>query len=189
MKKNIGFAITGSFCTHKTVLETLKTLKSEFNILPIVSESVKKMDTRFGKAEDFLSNVEKICENKIVSTIQDAEKVGPNNLVDIVVIAPCTGNTLAKLATGISDNAVTMVTKSHIRNNKPVVVAISTNDALGTNLKNLAFLLNSKNFFFVPFGQDDYEKKPKSLVADWTKLKDTINCAFDGKQIEPLLTK
>ncbi len=188
MKTNLGFAITGSFCTHQTILKILEKLKQNFNILPIFSQSVLSINSRFGKAKDFVEKVEKICEQKGVSSIVDAEPIGPNNKIDVLVIAPCTGNTLAKLANAITDNAVTMVAKSHTRNNKPVVVGISSNDALGLNAFNLAKLLNAKNYFFVPFFQDDFEKKPKSLVANWENLEKTINYAILGKQVQPILS-
>ncbi len=187
MKTNLGFAITGSFCTHQTILEILKNLKKNYNILPIFSKSVKSTNTRFGSAKNFVGEVEKITGQKAISNIVLAEPIGPNEKIDVLVIAPCTGNTLAKLANGITDNAVTMVAKSHARNNKPIVVGISTNDALGLNAFNVAKLLNQKNFFFVPFWQDNFEKKPKSLVANWKSLENTIEFALQGKQIQPLL--
>ena len=187
MKTNLGFAITGSFCSHQTILNILTKLSKKFNIIPIISQSVKETDTRFGNAKIFVKNVEKICKNSVISRITEAEPLGPNNKIDILLIAPCTGNTLAKLANGLTDGAVTMAAKSHTRNNKPVVVAISSNDALGLNAFNLAKLLNQKNYFFVPFLQDDFEKKPKSLVANWESIEATINEALLGKQIQPLL--
>ena len=187
MKTNLGFAITGSFCTHQTILNVLTKLTEKFNIIPIISQSVKNTDTRFGNAKDFLEHVEKICKNKLVSSITEAEPLGPSNKIDVMVVAPCTGNTLAKLAGGITDGAVTMAVKAHTRNNKPVVIGISTNDALGLNAFNLAKLLNQKNYFFVPFFQDDFEKKPKSLVANWELLETTIHEAVLGNQIQPLL--
>jgi len=185
--KNIGFAITGSFCTHNKILEVLKDLKKDYNIIPIFSESVLKNDTRFGKAKDFLISVEKICENKTIKTLQEAEPMGPQNLIDLLVIAPCTGNTLAKLSNGITDNAVLMTAKSILRNNKPIVVGISTNDGLGISLKNISALLNSKNYYFIPFFQDDPKNKPKSLKADFDLIKQTIEDAFLGVQTQPII--
>lgn len=186
--KNIGFAITGSFCTHQTILKHIKDLKNKgYNIIPIVSPIVYETDTRFGKAKDFLKNLEEISRNKVVSTIIDAEPLGPENKIDVLVIAPCTGNTLAKLGLGITDNALLMTAKSHLRNNKPIVIGVSTNDALGQNLKNIATLLNSKNVFFVPFAQDNPTEKPKSLVAKWEFLEETIKKAMKNIQIQPLL--
>lgn len=188
--KNIGFAITGSFCTHDRILIEIERLKKKgYNIIPILSEIVQNTDTRFGEAKKFVSKLEEITENRCVRTIVEAEPIGPKNLIDILVVAPCTGNTLSKLANAITDDAVTMVAKAHIRNNKPVVLGVSTNDALGFNAKNIAVLLNAKNFFFVPFGQDDYEKKPKSLICDWNLIEETILFALENKQIQPILLK
>ena len=189
-KLNIGFGITGSFCTHKLILEEIKILVEKgYNIIPILSDSVQKFSTRFGRKENFISEIERITGNVVVSNIVEAEPIGPNNLIDVFVVAPTTGNTLSKLANAITDNAVTMVFKSHVRNNKPVVVGISSNDALGLNLKNIATLLNTKNIYFVPFGQDDPVKKPKSLIADYSKIEDTILSAVKGEQIQPLLLR
>ena len=185
--KNIGFAITGSFCTHKKILEVIKKLSENYNIVPIVTNAVKTINTRFGDNKEFLQQLEEITKNKVVATLVDAEPLGPQNKIDVLVIAPCTGNTLAKLASGITDNAVLMTAKAHQRNNKPIVVGISTNDALGLNLKNIATLLNSKNFFFVPFFQDSPKLKPKSLVAKWELLEETIQKAIKNEQIEPLI--
>ena len=188
MFKNIGFGICGSFCTHKRILEVMKKIKAEhYNILPIVTDSVKSIDTRFGKASDFIGEVEKITGNRVISSIVDAEPIGPNNMIDVLLVAPCTGNTLSKLANAITDNALTMVAKSHLRNENPLVIGISTNDALGQNVTNLAKLLNSKNFYFVPFGQDDYSKKPKSLICDWGLVLKTLEDASHGKQTQPII--
>lgn len=184
---NIGFGITGSFCTHEKILSQMEKLTKNNSLLPIITPQVKQTDTRFGNAKDFCEKVEKICGKQIISTITEAEPIGPNNLIDVLVVAPCTGNTLAKLALGITDNALTMVAKAHLRNNKPIVIGISSNDALGQNAENLAKLLQSKNFYFVPFGQDDYLKKPKSLVANWDMIEETCKQAISGKQIQPLI--
>lgn len=187
-KNNIGFAITGSFCTHETILDTIQNLvQSGNNVYPIVSETTAGTSTRFGEANKFLENLENITGHKPFQNIVAVEPTGPQNLFDVLVLAPCTGNTLAKIANGINDTAVTMAVKAHVRNNKPVVIGISTNDGLGLNFKNLAVLFASKNFFFVPFGQDDYQKKPKSLVADWNQLEVTIEKAKLGEQIQPTL--
>ena len=188
MIKNIGFAITGSFCTHERILDSIKDLVSKgYNIVPIVTSAVANTDTRFGTATDFINSLKLITGNTPIDNIVSAEPIGPNNLIDILVVAPCTGNTLSKLANAITDNAVTMVAKSHLRNNKPVVIGISTNDALGQNSFNLAKLINSKNIYFVPFAQDDALKKPKSLISDWTLIEDTVLEAVQGKQIQPIL--
>ena len=185
---NIGFGITGSFCTHKQILEEIGLLvKKGHNVVPIITDIVGKTDTRFGKAKDFLENLEKITGNTVIDNIVKAEPLGPKGIIDLIVVAPCTGNTLAKLANAISDNAVTMTAKSLMRNNKPVVIGISTNDALGQNMQNIAKLLNAKNFYFVPMRQDDPINKPKSIVADWSRIEDTVNLALQKTQIQPVL--
>jgi len=185
---NIGFCITGSFCTHSLILEEIKKLKEKgYKIIPIVSDNVYSLDTRFGCAKKFIEDLENITQEKVIHSIVETEPLGPKNAIDVIVVAPCTGNTLAKLALGLSDNAVTMATKSHMRNNKPVVIGVSSNDALGLNLKNISTLLNSKNIYFIPFRQDSPSGKPKSLVADFSKIEETIKEAMSGTQIEPLL--
>ena len=187
-KPRLGFAITGSFCTHDTILKEIQILINKgYTIYPIVSETSAQTDTRFGSAQALLRNLENITGNKPLTTIVQVEPTGPQNLFDIIVVAPCTGNTLAKLANGVNDTAVTMAVKAHVRNNKPVVIGISTNDALGLNFKNIATLLAAKNFYFVPFGQDNFNQKPKSLVADWTKLEETFLEAQQNQQIQPIL--
>ncbi len=188
--KNIGFAITGSFCTHDKILNEIKNLVDKgYNIIPIITTSVKNTDTRFGKADAFIEKLQTITGNTVVDNIVSAEPIGPSNAVDIIVVAPCTGNTLSKLANAITDNAVTMVVKSHLRNNKPVVIGISTNDALGLNLFNFSKLLNTKNFFFIPFAQDNTQNKPKSLIAKWDLTEETILKAANNEQLQPLLNK
>lgn len=185
---NIGLCITGSFCTYEKILEiTDKIVKEGHKVIPIVSDAVKNMDTRFGKAKDFIEKIEAVTGNEVVSTVVQAEPLGPQNAIDVLAVAPCTGNTLAKLSCGISDDAVTMSCKAHMRNYKPLVIAISTNDALGLNMKNIATLMNEKNVYFVPFGQDNPEKKPKSLIADYDLLLDTILIAEKGKQLQPII--
>lgn len=187
-KLSIGFAICGSFCTHKKILEVISGLVDKgYNIVPIVSETVASTDTRFGKAKDFMQSLSKITNKEVVSDIVGAEPLGPQNAFDILVIAPLTGNSLGKIANGINDTAVTMACKAHIRNNKPVVLGISTNDAMGLNHKNLGLLMASKNFYFVPFEQDNHLSKPKSLVAKWDKIEETILCAMKGQQLQPVL--
>ncbi len=189
-KKTIGFALCGSFCTFaKVIPEIEKFATLGYNILPVMSDTAYKTDTRFGKANDFTSKIEAICKNKIISTIKDAEPIGPKSLLDALIIAPCTGNTLAKLACGICDTPVTMAAKAHLRNGKPLVIAVSTNDGLGINAKNIATLSNIKNIFFVPYGQDDFEKKPNSLVADMSLIEETLNYAFNKTQLQPFLKK
>lgn len=185
---NIGLGITGSFCNFPRIEGLIEDLKKEkvSKIIPIVSQSSKTYDTRFYLKDDFLKMLENKTGQKIIKDIVGAEPLGPKNIIDIMVIVPCTGNTVAKLATGITDSAVLMATKSHIRNNKPVVIGISTNDGLGANFKNIGQLYDTKNFYFVPFLQDDYIKKPKSLVLDYSKVIDTIVYALKGEQIQPL---
>ena len=184
----IGLGITGSFCNFPKVQGLIKKLKEEKvnTIIPIVSQSSKTYDTRFYLRDDFLKMLENETNNKIITDIVEAEPIGPKNMIDIMVIVPCTGNTIAKLNCGITDTSVLMATKGHIRNNKPVVIGISTNDGLGANFKNIGELYNTKNYYFVPFSQDDYLRKPKSLVLDYSKIIDTIVYALKGEQIQPL---
>ena len=190
MIKNIGFGICGSFCTFdKILVEIEKIVQKGYNVIPILSNSVLDNDTRFFKSCDFVEKITKLTGNKPITDIVAAEPLGPKNLIDIMVISPCTGNTLAKLANGISDNAVTMVAKSLMRNFKPVVIGFSSNDGLGLNLKNLATLINTKGIYFVPFGQDDPTHKPKSLIADYSKILETIEFAEQQIQIQPILLK
>ena len=187
---NVGFAMCGSFCTLGAAVDELKNLKDKgYNLFPIMSPIVQVTDTRFGKADDFKSRVKEICEKEIIFTVKEAEPIGPKKLLDVLVIAPCTGNTAAKLANGITDTAVTMAAKAHLRNGKPVVIAIATNDALSGSAKNIGALLNTKNVYFVPFEQDDAHLKPTSLISDFSMINDTILAAIEGKQIQPLLIK
>ena len=182
----VGLAITGSFCNYPKVQNVIKELKSQHaeRIIPIIS---KVYDTRFYEGDKFLNMLKEETGEDIIDTIVKAEPIGPKNMVDIIVVVPCTGNTIAKLANGIIDTPVTMAIKSHIRNNKPVVIGVSTNDGLGVNLKNIGILLNTKNYYFVPFRQDDYINKPKSLVLDYTKVIESTKLALQNCQIEPLL--
>ena len=184
----IGLCITGSFCNFNMTKDVIRSLMQEgATVIPIISNNVKKLDTRFYKAKEFVQMVEDETKNKVIDSIVKAEPIGPKNMVDILVICPCTGNTLAKLANGITDTTVTMAVKSHIRNNKPVVIGISTNDGLGKTLKNIAEIIDTKNYFFVPFSQDNYISKPKSLVLDYDKLVDTIKLGMEFKQIQTIL--
>lgn len=186
--KTIGFAMCGSFCTFKKTLGVLENLtKTGASIIPIMSEVSYNTDTRFGKAEDFRTRIKNMTGRDIIACVKDAEPIGPKNLLDLLVVMPCTGNTLAKIANGIADTSVTMAVKAHLRNQKPVLLAVSTNDGLGTAAKNIGMLLNCKNIYFLPFSQDDYIKKPNSLVADFDKLPDAIISAFEGKQLQPVL--
>lgn len=184
----IGFALTGSFCTFSRIVPEIEKLLIEgADVLPIVSETVDVSDTRFGKADEWKLKIEAITGKKTIKSIIEAEPIGPKGLLDIIVVAPCTGNTLAKIANAVTDTSVTMAVKAHLRNNKPVVIAISTNDGLSANAKNLGLLLNIKNIFFVPFGQDDPIKKGNSLVAKFDMIIPTVMDAMNGKQIQPLL--
>lgn len=188
MNKTIGFAFCGSFCTLKKAVEQLKILKSEgYNIIPIFSEIVYNTDTRFYYANDLIKDVEAVCENKIIYTIKDAEPIGPKSLLDILLIAPCTGNTLGKMALGITDTSVTMAAKAHLRNEKPLLIAPSTNDALGASAKNIGLLHNTKNIYFVPYGQDAPDSKHSSCVADFSLIPTAVKLAFEGKQMQPII--
>lgn len=184
----VGFALTGSFCTlDKALLAMEETAAAYPNIVPILSETTGSTDTRFGRGADFRQAAEEICGHRAVESIREAEPIGPKQLLDVLVIAPCTGSTLARLANGFSDTAVTMAAKAMWRNGRPVVLAVSTNDGLGASAKNIGALLEKKYVYFVPYGQDDPEKKPTSLVADFTRIPDTIDAALEGRQLQPLL--
>ena len=184
----IGFAITSSFCTVSKIIEQMISLKDlGYDIIPIVSPAVIEKDTRFGKGENFKILIEEITGNKIVSDIIEAEKFGPKEKLDLLVIAPATGNFIAKLANGITDSTVTMATKASLRNNIPIVIGVSTNDGLGMNGKNIMNLINTKNIYFIPFGQDDFINKPNSLVAHYDLLIPTIEKALDNSQIQPVI--
>lgn len=183
----IGYCFCGSFCTVSKSVGILRNLAAEGNaLLPIMNESVYSTDTRFGKAVDTIHTVEDICKVPVIHTIVDAEPLGPEISLDMLVVAPCTGNTLAKLAAGITDSPVTMAVKAQLRCNRPVVIALATNDALSANLKNIGLLMSRKNIYFVPMKQDDPEKKPHSLVCDFDMLKPTMVSAFAGRQIMPI---
>ena len=188
--QRVGFALCGSFCTHKEVLQELEAICREYEtVLPIVSPVCQTTDTRFGKAEDFLAQVERLTGHTAVGSIREAEPIGPKKLLDVLVIAPCTGNTLAKLAAGITDTPVTMAAKAHLRNDRPVVGAVATNDGLSAAARNIGELLVRKNYYFVPFGQDDPEKKPCSLMADFTRIGETVEAALEGRQLQPVLRR
>ena len=186
--KTIGFAMCGSFCTFKRAVSAMKKLKETgADIVPIMSDMSYSTDTRFGKAEDFVNEIKAITGRDIIHTVKEAEPIGPKKLLDMIIVLPCTGNTLAKLAAGIADTSVTMAVKAHLRNQKPVLIAVSTNDGLSGAAKNIGSLLNSKNVYFLPFSQDDCIHKPTSLVADFDKVTETAEMAFSGKQLQPLL--
>lgn len=188
MDKTIGFAMCGSFCTLKTAVEQIyELIKLNYSLVPIMSEIVYSTDTRFGKASDFIAEIEGVCSKEIIHSIVTAEPIGPKGLLDLLIIAPCTGNTLAKLASGIADTAVTMAAKSHLRNKRPVLIAVSTNDGLGGAAKNIGQLMNYKNIFFVPFRQDDCVNKENSLIADFNKIPEAARLAIKGKQMQPII--
>ena len=188
-KETVGFALCGSFCTFKKVIPQIKKLVDEgYKVIPIMSPTAYSTDTRFGKACDFNKEIEEICNEKIIYTISGAEPIGPKELLDALIIAPCTGNTLGKLANGISDTSVTLATKAHLRNQRPVIIAVSTNDALGTSARNIGTLINSKYIYFVPMRQDDYINKPNSIVADFNYIPDTVREVLETKtQPQPIL--
>ena len=186
--KNVGFCLTGSFCTFKnTILQMKELVKEKANVIPIMSYKAYKSDTKFGKAKDFINEIESLTGNKIIHTIKDAEPIGPKNMTDIIVIAPCTGNTLAKLGSGICDSPVLMASKSHLRNGNPLVIAPSTNDGLAGSAENIGKLLNRNNYYFVPFRQDNPITKPRSIVFDPKYIKKTLEYALDKEQIQPIL--
>ena len=186
--KTVGFALCGSFCTHARAVEALEQVKARFaRVVPIVSETVAATDTRFGAAHDLMREVERICDHRVIATVKGAEPIGPQKLLDLLIICPCTGNTLGKLAAGVTDSSVTMAAKAHLRNNRPLVIAPSTNDGLSASAGSIGALLNRKYIYFVPFGQDDPEKKPASLVADFAQVADAAQAALEGRQLQPLL--
>ena len=184
---NIGFALCGSFCTYSKVFPVMEILAREHNVIPIFSHSAYTIDSRFGTAQEHIRRAEQICGKHPIYTIAQAEPIGPKKLLDVLVIAPCTGNTLAKLAHSIADSPGTMAAKSHLRNGRPVVVAVSTNDALAGAAENIGKLLSRKYYYFVPFGQDDPEKKPTSMVAHFEKIPEALAAAAAGRQIQPVV--
>lgn len=186
--EKIGFALTGSFCTFEKALSQMERLAAMgYDLYPIMSHTAYSIDTRFGKACDFCKRMEETAGREIIHTIAQAEPIGPKELLDLVVVAPCTGNTLAKLACGITDTSVTMAVKAHLRNGRPVLLGVSTNDALGAAAKNIGLLLNARNICFVPMGQDAPEKKPASVVAHFDMLPQAVEAALQGKQLQPVL--
>lgn len=186
----VGFAITGSHCTIRDILPQISILVENGAVVsPIISVSVDSDDTRFGTADEWKEALKNITGQEIIRTIIDAEPIGPNKLFDVIIVAPCTGNTLAKLANAITDTPVLMAVKAHLRNQRPVVLAVSTNDGLGINAKNLGLLLNMKNIYMVPFGQDNPQVKANSLVAKMSLINETVVNALAGKQLQPLLVQ
>lgn len=184
----IGFALCGSFCTFQKAKEQIRLLCNKGHcVIPVMSFNAYTTDTRFGTAAEHINEIEEITGKKIISTLTDAEPIGPRNLLDILVIEPCTGNTLAKLANGITDTPVTLAAKAHLRNNKPLLIAVSSNDALSSSASNIGRLLNNRNVYFVPMRQDDFVNKPRSVVADFSKTIDSVISAVNGIQLQPVL--
>ncbi len=184
---NIGFAVCGSFCTYKSMFPAMEELSKKHTLIPIFSHSAYTIDSRFGTAQTHIRQAEDICGKPPLFTIAQVEPIGPKKLLDALIIAPCTGNTLAKLAHSIADGPVTMAAKSHLRNGRPVLIAVSTNDALAGAAENIGKLLSRKNYYFVPFGQDDPEKKPTSMVADFSRIPQALEAALEGRQIQPMI--
>ena len=184
---NLGFAFCGSFCTFHKVFPIMEELTQQQEVYPIFSYTSYATDTRFGKAADFVARAQEACGRSVMHTISEVEPIGPKKLLDALIIAPCTGNTLAKLAHGIADTPVTMAVKSHLRNGRPVILAVSTNDALGAAAENIGKLLARKHYYFVPYRQDDPENKPTSMVADFSRIGQTLEAAMDGRQVQPVI--
>lgn len=188
MKPVVAVALCGSFCTFRKTIDTLKTLCERFEVVPIFSETAYQTDTRFGTAESFRAEVEQLCGRPVLHTLAEVEPFGPKKLLDLLIIAPCTGNTLGKLANGIADTPATFACKAHLRNARPVLLAISTNDGLSASAENIGRLLNRKHYYFVPFGQDSPQGKPFSLVADFSLLPLAAEAALLGQQLQPILS-
>ena len=187
-QERIGFAVCGSFCTHARVLEALRRVTELYEcVIPIASETAARTDTRFGTSTDLLRRMEELTGRPVLRTIPEVEPIGPKKLLDALVIAPATGNTIAKLAVGITDTAVTMAAKAHLRNGRPVILAVASNDGLAAGASRIGELLVRKNYYFVPFGQDNAAAKPCSLVADFSKIPETLDAALRGQQLQPLL--
>lgn len=183
----IGLAMCGSYCTYATAMEAASKLCETYDVTPIMSEASSVTDSRFGQAEDFMARLEELSGKSVITTISGAEPIGPNALLDVLIIAPCTGNTLAKIANGVTDTSVTMACKAHLRNERPVVIAVSTNDGLSGSAANIGTLLNRRHIYFVPFYQDDPHGKPRSLAAEFSLLRETIEAAVEGRQLQPIL--
>ena len=187
MKKTVGFAICASHCNFSYIPKLLEELTEDYNVIPIMSFNALNNDSKFNSAKDFKEKVEQLCSNKVLSSIAEVEPIGPGKLFDLLVICPCTGNTLAKIANAISDTPVSMAFKSHTRNNRPTLLAISTNDGLSSNAKNIGRLLNTKNIFFVPFGQDDPDGKCNSLSFAKDSFSKAVKSALESRQLQPIL--
>ena len=188
-KLSVGYAFCGSFCTLRESIEAMKALLDTYRVTPIFSEAVQHTDTRFGKAEDIIQEIESLCGRSAIKSIVEAERIGPEKLFDLLIIAPCTGNTMTKLSLGIIDATVPMAAKAHLRNARPLLLAPASNDALSVGLRHIGALALRKNVFFVPFGQDDPFAKPTSLIADFSKIPQAVLSALDNKQLQPMLLK
>lgn len=185
---NVGFALCGSFCTFKEAMIQIENLVNNgYSVTPIMSFNAAAIDTRFGKAASHISRIEEITGHRVIATIEDAEPIGPKKLIDALIIEPCTGNTLAKLACGVADTPVTLAAKAHLRNERPIVIAVSSNDALAAAAVNIGKLINRQNYYFVPYRQDDPYNKSRSIISDFSKTIDTLEAALDGKQIQPVI--
>ena len=186
----VGFAFCGSFCTFQQAMPALERARARYgDVTPIVSETAAATDSRFGPAHEYMREMERICGRRVIDSIPKAEPIGPKKLLDVLVICPCTGNTLAKLANGVTDTTVTMAAKAHLRNGRPLVLCPATNDGLAGSAQNIGALLDKKHVYFVPFGQDDPAGKPTSLVADFTRVNDAIDAALRGEQLQPVLLR
>ena len=189
-EERIGFAVCGSFCTHSKALKALQRITELYErVIPIASATAAELDTRFGTAADLLGKMQTLTGREVLHDIPSVEPIGPQKLLDALVIAPATGNTLAKLAAGLADTPVTLAAKAHLRNGRPVIIAGSSNDGLAAGARQIGELLVRKNYYFVPFGQDNPEKKPTSLVADFDKIPETLDAALLGVQVQPLLLR
>ena len=186
-RKRLGLALCGSYCTYEKLFAALPGLKECYELIPILSDTAAETDTRFGRASDHLRRLMELTGHRVITTVAEAEPLGPKEPLDALLIAPCTGNTLAKLAHGITDSSVTMAAKAHLRNGRPLIIAFSTNDGLSGSAENIGRLLNRKHVYFVPFGQDDPGKKPRSLQADFARLTETVEAALRGEQLQPIL--
>ena len=185
--KKIGVAVCGSFCTFSQVLPVVRRLARDNTVTAVLSPAAGETDTRFYRAEDFVRELTELCGRAPITTLAEAEQVGPKQLFDVLLVAPCTGNTLAKLAAGITDTPVLMAVKAHLRNGRPVVLALSTNDALGASAQNIGRLLTRRDIYFVPFSQDDPEKKPRSMAAHFGLCEEALDAALEGRQLQPII--
>ena len=186
-KTRLGLALCGSYCSYEKLFAALPALAERYELTPILSDTAAETDTRFGRAAEHIRRLMELTGRKVITTVTEAEPLGPKEALDALLIAPCTGNTLAKLSLGITDSSVTMAAKAHLRNGRPLVIALSTNDGLSGSAENIGRLLNRKNLYFVPFGQDDPGKKPRSLQADFSLLGETVEAALQGVQLQPIL--